>query len=159
MARVKLLDEAMSAACPAWGQDTVAYVHSFLRRKFIIGELCSTPVSERCVNWADVSLQDLKMGSPDQHEYLDTFPPTWTAEDVSLFCFNRKDWAMFLPLFACLFGEVVQRTQANPDALVKLVESEAFGRAAKAHHERYGIGSHPYALVKGFGAPESWPVA
>ena len=66
VARVKLLDEAISAACPAWGQDTVAYVHSFLRRKLTIGELCSTPVLERCVDWSDVSLQDLKMGSPDQ---------------------------------------------------------------------------------------------
>ena len=84
---------------------------------------------------------------------------TWTAEDVSLFSFHRKDWAMFLPLFACLFGEVVQKTQADPDALVSLVESEAFGEAAKAHHERYGIGAHPYTLVKGFGAPESWPLA
>ena len=159
VARVKLLDEAISAACPAWGQDTKAYVHSFLRWKLIIGELCSTPVLQRCMDWSDVSLGDLKIGSLDQDEYLDSFPATWTAEDVSLFSFHRKDWAMFLPLFACLFGEVVQKTQADPDALVSLVESEAFGEAAKAHHERYGIGAHPYTLVKGFGAPESWPLA
>ena len=50
VARVKLLDEAVCS--PAWGQDTVPYGHSFLRRKYIIGELYSTPVSERCVNWS-----------------------------------------------------------------------------------------------------------
>ena len=57
---------------------------------------------------------------------------------------------MFAPLFGCLFGEVVQKIEAEPDALVKLVESEAFGMAAKAHHEQYGIAAHPFVLVKGF---------
>ena len=56
-------------------------------------------------------------------------------------------------------GEVTQNIEAEPDALVKLVESAAFGEAAKAQHEQCDIASHPYALVKGFGAPESWPVA
>ena len=90
---------------------------------------------------------------------MGAFPVKWTAEDVSLFCFDRRDWAMFVPLFGCLFGEVVQKIEAEPDALVKLVGSEAFGKAAKAHHEQYGMAAHPYELVKGFGAPESWPVA
>ena len=90
---------------------------------------------------------------------MDTFPVGWTAEDLSLFCFGRRDWAMCVLLFGCLFGEVTQKIGAKPDALVKLVESEAFGEAAKAHHEQYDIASHPYELVKGFGAPESWPVA
>ena len=66
---------------------------------------------------------------------------------------------MCVPLFGCLFGEVTQTIEAEPDALVKLVESEAFGKAAKAHHEQYDIASHPYVLAKGCGAPESWPVA
>ena len=159
VARVKVLDEAMSAGCTAWGKDTVAYAHSFLRRKLILGEFCSTPVLDRGVNWADVSLEDLTMCSPDQRQVMGAFPVKWTAEDVSLFCFDRCVWAMFVPLFGCLFGEVTQRIEAEPDALVKLVESEAFGKAAKAHHAQYDIASHPYALVKGFGAPESWPVA
>ena len=159
VARVKVLDEAMSEACTAWGRDTVGYGHSFLRRKLILGELCSTPVSERGVNWGDVSLEDLKMCSPDQNQLMDTFPAKWSAKDVSLFCFGRSDWAIFVPLFGCLFGEVVKKTEAEPDALVKLVESEAFGEAAKAHHEQYGIASHPYALVRGFGKPEYWPIA
>ncbi len=51
VARVKVLDEAMSKTCTAWGQDTLAYSHSFLCRKFL-GELCSTPVSDRNVSWA-----------------------------------------------------------------------------------------------------------
>ncbi len=158
VARVKVLDETMSNTCTAWGQDTVAYGYSFLRRKLILGELCSTPVSDRNVNWADVSLEDLKMCSPDQNQIMDTFPAKWSAEQVSLFCFDRSDWAIFAPLFGCLFGEVIEKVEADPDTLVKLVESEAFGEAAKAHHEQYGIASHPYALVKGFGKPESWPV-
>ena len=53
---------------------------------------------------------------------------------------------------------MAKKSEAEPDALVQLVESEAFGEAAKAHHEQHDIASHPYALVKGFGAPESWPV-
>ena len=87
------------------------------------------------------------------------FPNKWSAQEVSLFCFDRCDWAMFAALFGCLFAEVAQKIKAEPDRLVKLVESEAFGAAAKAHHEQYGIASHPFLLVQGFGRPESWPVA
>ena len=74
----------MSAGCTAWGKDTVAYGHSFLRRKLILGELCSTPVSDRRMNWADVSLEDLKMCSPDQRQVMDAFPVKWTDEDMAL---------------------------------------------------------------------------
>ena len=121
----------------------MAYGHSFLRRKLILGELCSTPVSDRCVNWAAVSLEDLNMCSPDQCQVMGAFPVKWTAEDVSLFCFDRRDWAMCVPLFGCLFGEVTQTIEAKPDALVKLVESEAFGQAAKAHHAQYDMAAPP----------------
>ena len=153
-----MLDEAVSEVCPAW-KGTVAYGHAFLRRKLVLGELCSTPVADRTINWAEVSLEDIKMCSPDQSEVMDTFPAKWTAEEVSLFCFGRRDWAIFIPLLGCLFGEVVQKIKAAPDDLVKLVASEAFGEAAKAHHERYGIASHPYTLVTSFGKPQSWPIA
>ena len=157
VAAVNLLDEAMSKVCSAW-KSTVTYGHAFLRRKLILGELCATPVSDRCVNWADLSIADLRAVSPDQQELLDMFPAKWSAQDVSLFCFDRCDWGMFASLFGCLFAEVARKTQAEPDRLVKLVESKAFGEAAKAHHEQYGIASHPAVLVKGFGKPESWPV-
>ena len=90
---------------------------------------------------------------------MGAFPVKWTAEDVSLFCFDRRGWAMLVPLFGWLFGEVTQKIEAKPDALVKFVESVAFGNAAKAHHGTYDMAAHPYELVKGFGAPESWPVA
>jgi serine/threonine protein kinase len=158
VAAVRLLDEAMSKACSAW-KSTVPYGHAFLRRKLVLALLCATPVSDRCINWAEVSTEDLRSVSPDQHEILDLFPNKWSAQEVSLFCFDRCDWAMFAALFGCLFAEVSQKIKAEPDRLVKLVESEAFGAAAKAHHEQYGIASHPFLLVQGFGRPESWPVA
>ena len=84
VARAKVLDEAMSAGCTVWVKYTVAYGHSFLRRKLILGGLCSTPVSDRCVNWADVSLEDLNMCSPYQHEVMGAFPAKWKAEDAFL---------------------------------------------------------------------------
>ena len=100
------------------------------------------------------------MCSPDQHAVLGAFPAKWGGRGRVAFCVDRRDWAMCVPLFGCLFGEVTnvaKKSEAEPDALVQLVESEAFGEAAKAHHEQHDIASHPYALVKGFGAPESWP--
>lgn len=156
VARVKIWDEALSGACSPW-RGAPGYVHAFVRRKIVLGELWVTPVESRGINWADVPMESIKLMSPDVRQVLDAFPASWSAEHVSLFCFDRSDWAIFVAMFGCLFGEVADRVKAEPHQLIGLLESEAFGQAAKAHYEKHGIASHPYLLVQSFGPPDKWP--
>ena len=159
VARVKAWDNSLSEACEAW-REMPGYVHAFLRRKFVLGEFTlASAQGVVSLDWAQVSIETIKLMVPDSHKVLDVFPASWSAEDLSVFCFDRCDWAVFVALFGCLFQEVVDKVNAEPDELISLVGSEAFGEDAKAHYEKHGIAQHPYNLVSSFGPPEKWPIA
>ena len=69
----------------------VGYVHDFLRRKLVLGQLSS---SSGCADlqWSEVSVDCLKQMSPDMGDYLSRVPAKWSAADLSRYCTDRDDW-------------------------------------------------------------------
>ena len=67
---------------------------------------------------------------------------------------------VFASMFACLWGSVVKAKayRGHRDALIALVESEAFRDAAKDHIKQYGTAAHVLKLVQQFGAVHTWRV-
>ena len=156
VARARLSDEELSAAVPSW-EGTYEYCHAFLRRKLILAQMMATLLHQRRVDWADVTLETIKASPPDQSKVIDMFPRQWSAADLSQFLFERTDWAIFVPLFGCLFKEVCDKMRVEEQVLEELVASPEFGEVAAQHLELHGIAGHPYTLVPGFGPPAKWP--
>ena len=84
----------------------VGYAHDRLRRKLVVGQLSSSS-GRTNVQWSDVSVDCLKRLSPDVCDYLSRVPAKWSARDLSRFCTDRDDWGVFVSMFACLWGMVV----------------------------------------------------
>ena len=155
------VDQHFSSNCDVWaGQKE--YIHDFLRRKLVIGHLCCTPLPRRRgISWAGISSAVLRRMSPDQKEYLECFPAKWSAAEISRFCFDRDDWGFFVPMFACLWSEVVDKVhtkqKVDRNTIVGLVGSSAFERATQEHVDEHKVAGHPYVLVSSFGPSRTWP--
>ena len=140
-----------------WG-DQVGYVHDFLRRKLVLGQLSSSPARTQ-VQWSEVSVNCLKQMSPDVCGYLASAPAKWTAADLSRYCTDRDDWGVLVSMWACLWGAVVKAKayQGHRDELIALVASDEFRDAAQDHVQRYGAAAHVLMLVQKFGPVDTWP--
>ena len=161
-------DEFLGRRSTTWAGQ-VGYVHDFLRRKFVLGQLSSSP-GRINVDWSEVSVENLKQMSPDVCDYLSRVPGEWSrrdrlsAADLSRFCLDRDDWGIFVPMWACLWGAVVKakqfqcEDQRKRDALIALVASNEFLEAAQEHFQRYGAATHVLLLVQQFGPMDTWPV-
>ena len=111
------------------------------------------------VQWSDVSVDCLKQLSPDVCDYLSRVPAKWSARDLSRFCTDRDDWGVFVSMFACLWGTVVNAKayRGHRDALIALAASDEFRDAAQDHIQRYGAAAHVLMLVKQYGPVRTWP--
>ena len=91
-------DQFLGSQSRTWvGQ--VGYVHDFLRRKFVLGQLSSSS-GRTNVQWSEVSVDCLKQVSPDACGYLSRVPAKWNAADLSRFCTDRDDWGILASMFA-----------------------------------------------------------
>ena len=161
-------DEFLTRQSTTWARQ-VGYLHDFLRRKFVLGQLSSSPGCTN-VEWSEVSAENLRQLSPDVCEYLSRVPgtsgprATLSAADLSRFCLDRDDWGIFVPMWACLWGAVVKaktykcEDQRMRAALIALVASDEFLQAAQEHFHRYGAAAHVLMLVRQFGPVDTWPV-
>ena len=106
----------------------------------MVGQLsCSSGRTN--VQWSEVSVDCLKQLSPDVCDYLSRVPAKWSARDLSRFCTDRDDWGVFVSMFACLWGTVVNAKayQGHRDALIALVASDEFQDAAQDQIQRYDL--------------------
>ena len=99
-------DEHMTKKCSAWPK-MLPYTHYFLRRKLVLGQLVHSSHWSK-LQWDDIPLDILRRMTPDQNDYLSSFPAKWSSADASRWCFERDDWGVFVSMFACLWGEVVK---------------------------------------------------
>ena len=106
------------------------------------------PIEERNLDWHNISLDVVRQVCPDKKNAIDCFPSHWSAAEMSRFCFFRTDFPIFVLLYTCLFSEVVNRSGVAETKLLKLVASEAFLNAAKAHVEQTGFAAHPFNLIQ-----------
>ena len=83
-------DQSLGLKSKTWAGQ-VGYVHSFLRRKLVLGQLLS---SSGCADlqWSEVSVDILKQMSPDVGKYFSHVPAKWNAADLSRYCTDRDDW-------------------------------------------------------------------
>ena len=150
-------DQFLWRRSKTWAEQ-VGYVHDFLRRKLVLGQLSSSSARTQ-VQWSQVSVNCLKQLSPDVCGYLARAPAKWTAADLSRFCTDRDDWGILVSMWACLWGAVVKAKayQGHRDELIALVASDEFRDAAQDHIQRYGAAAHVLMLVQRFGPVDTWP--
>ena len=151
------LDQFLERQSTTWAEQ-VGYLHEFLRRKLVLGQLSSSS-GRTNVQWSEVSVDCLKQMSPDVCNYLSKVPAKWSAADLSRFCTDRDDCGILVSMFACLWGAVVKakKYQGHRDMLIALAASDEFRSAAQDHIKRYGVAAHVLMLVKQFGPADTWP--
>lgn len=121
-----------------------SYVRGFLVRCLVLGFLSS---AKDHIDWSQVSMEMLRLASPDQSDVLGLFDSNWSASELSEFCFHRSDWAIFVPMFGCLWKEVFDTFNKEVD-LMETVRSAKFVELARAYAKRWGFGAHPWCLVR-----------
>ena len=122
-----------------------SYSRGFLVRCLIIG---AASQSEGKIDWNEVSVSVVRQAPPDQTEVLACFDAKLSAAQLSQLCFLRSDWALFVPMFGCLWREAHERWGATE--LQDIVASSMFYDLAKAYAQRWGFGAHPVTLVQQF---------
>ena len=92
-----------------------------------------------CVNvgaidadWENISVRTLTAMVPDQHEFLDTLPQTWTAAQASDFILGRPDMPMFIGIFASLFHDAAKtkKWETDPHQMLEIIRKGDFLRTA-----------------------------
>ena len=99
-------DQFLGRKSATWAGQ-VGYVHDFLRRKLVLGQLSSSS-GRTDLEWSEVSVDCLKQMSPDVGDYFSRVPAKWSAAELSRYCTDRDDWGVFVPMFACLWGAVTK---------------------------------------------------
>ena len=128
---------------------SMGYVRLAIVRKLFLGCVQHGAVA---VDWAQVDMEALKGVVPDENGFLDAVPASWSAADLSRFVFSRDDWALFVPMFACLWHEVVKakrfQKDSEKDMLLDLVSSPAFADRARSLSRGLGHAVCPMLLVE-----------
>jgi hypothetical protein len=120
------------------------YTRCFLVRCLVLGFLSSTKDQ---IDWSQISMGTIRLASADETDVLGVFDSNWSASELSEFCFHRSDWAIFVPMFGCLWKEVFDTFKQEVDVM-ETVRSAKFVELATAHVERWGFASHPWCLVR-----------
>ena len=87
-------------------------------------------------------MDQLKAMGPDQSDVLDSFPSSWSALQLSYFCFGRPDWGVFVAMWGCLAREVVLHGDSDATQISALMQQEGFRRSTEAHLEEWGFCNH-----------------
>ena len=121
-----------------------SYTRGYITRMFMLGHLAQT---QGHIDWDSITLAMLKDMGPDQSNVLDDFPKTWSARQLSDFCFGRPDWGVFVAMFGCLGRDAVKTCGGEPEA-VRLLEHESFERSAREYLENWGFCNHVVSALR-----------
>jgi len=116
-----------------------SYTRGYITRCIFLAHLAQT---QGLIDWASVSMHQLKAMGPDQSAVLDLFPQSWSASQLSYFCFGRPDWGVFVAMFGCLSREVVSSGPSDASQISALMQQEAFRRSTEAHLQEWGFCNH-----------------
>ena len=140
---------------PRRGADATGYVRSFLVRCLLVSRWRVSPSMP--FDWRQVPLSTIMKAVPDQRAVLSAFPETWSAAEVSAFCWGRSDRIWYVPIFGCLWGKCASRFGKD---IVLLAATQEFCNAAAAFIQQHGFSAHPGTLVEQFGRVASaWPTS
>ena len=118
---------------------------TFVGRKVVLALLATSRVA---VDWATITRAQLEDLCCDQSNFLSAFDASMSAADVSNLVFGRKDWPMFVSLWACLMKDVFRVTSSTSDEALVLqtLRSPDYGSVSAELRDRHGHAVHP-ALV------------
>ena len=76
--------------------------------------------------------------------------PDISAADVSEFVLGRRDHALFVSMWACLFGEVEQAHPSSEERnhILKLLTSPEAAAKVAAFQNEHGVPPCPFVLVR-----------
>ncbi len=115
------------------------YVSLRMIRKILLGA-----AGGNSMDWAELTLADVRAMCPDGGHFLDALPPKWTAEDMQTF-FECSP--LLLSMWACLWKEPADAWPAA--ALLHACKTSALQAHVDAYKAQYAIAPCPYMLLKG----------
>jgi hypothetical protein len=122
------------------------YVRKTVLRKLIF----ACPAAHRAGDWHAVSREDLQRWAPDEVDALGGFPETASADSMSMLVFDRPDWGLLIPLWACLCKPALRgigEAGLEPESLEE-ADAQAIAGAAAALHSKAGNETTVAAAVK-----------
>ena len=123
------------------------YCREFLVRKLLLDKLAHEPCD---IDWASITVTEFTRYCPDQAHALDSCPTEWSAEDLSMFLFGRKGWAIFASYFSCqlktLLSDPDTRDESEIAEVTEVLASDAWLEACRQRHATVGIAGHPLDL-------------
>ena len=131
----RYVDDAAGALPKGLG----SYTRGYIIRCIFLAHLAQT---QGFIDWASVSMDQLKAMGPDQSDVLDSFPSSWSALQLSYFCFGRPDWGVFVAMWGCLAREVVLLGHSDATQISALMQQEGFRRSTEAHLKEWGFCNH-----------------
>ena len=123
------------------------YVRKFIDRKLVLLVLAAGSVDP--AGWKHVEASKFLSFLPDQNEHTAGVPLDWSAADLSDFFFGREDWALFVSMWACFWGEVEEKYPDDLDQVDSFLVGDHFALAAAAAQERQGHNSTPCMVIDG----------
>lgn len=124
-----LVADTAAEAALQWG----AWARNAVSRKVLIAAVAAGRLG--IVDWAAVTMADVKDMVPDQSDVLDCFPASMPASAASDLVLGRRDRAMFLSMWACLFHD---KSIAQTDPLLKMLGSPAAEDVVRAYKVQSG---------------------
>ena len=131
----RYVDDAAGALAKGLG----SYTRGYIIRCIFLAHLAQT---QGFIDWASVSMDQLKAMGPDQSDVLDSFPQSWSALQLSYFCFGRPDWGVFVAMWGCLAREVVLLGNSDANQISALMQQDGFRRSTVAHLQEWGFCNH-----------------
>ena len=131
------------------------YCTEFLVRKLLLGKLAHEPCD---IDWASITVTEFTRYCTDQAHALDSCPTEWSAEDLSMFLFGRKGWAIFASYFSCqlknLLSDPDTRDESEIAEVTEVLASKAWLKACRQRHATVGIAGHPLDLYNSLKSKE-----
>jgi len=125
---------------------SMSYVQKSITRKIAIALLACGGAQ---TDWEKMTLKYLIKTCPDQHSFLEQFPESMSAADLSRFLYGRPDWAVFASASACLWHEV--GTTYDRELVLVVVVDGRVERKASALRYCCGHTCAPVKIVEALG--------
>ena len=121
----------------------IGYVHKSIVRKIAMSMIA---YYDTAADWSVVIVADLARHFPDTGQYLQQFPNSWSAADLSNFLFDRPDLAMYASCYACLWHDV--REHHDTQLIMEAIVSGRMERQARQILETTGNCGVPAWIVE-----------
>jgi len=123
--------------------------HTTVVRKAVIAELI---VNSDCVKPGVMTVANLQKWCPDEKDNLSVFPGGESAEEISALVLRRPDHGMFLSMWACLWGMVLDKFWV--DEVKQAFLRQGLANEIRRHVALHGVPPHPYNAALRFCTPK-----